>query len=83
MIKRDLPEGMTIEDADKVYKEEKQVFIGNEGVVKGVGVECVDCHRTHDIEEMKYCPCDEGFVCSSCCGHCGYNNRGTCIWPAD
>lgn len=80
---RKIPQGMTIEDAVKEYEDNKTVITGNDGELTVAGTECVDCHKVYPKDEMKYCPCDEGFVCPSCCGHCGYNNRGTCIWPAD
>lgn len=84
MVKRgEIPQGMTMEDADKVYKGEKQVFIGNEGVVESVGVECVICGITLPEEEMTYCNFDEAYVCPTCCGHCTYKDDDECIWPAD
>lgn len=75
-----LPQGMTMEDAMREYKESKTVIRANDGKLKVEGVECVDCHEVHPKEEMIYCHCDEGLVCKECCEHCGFNDGGDCEW---
>ncbi len=75
-----LPKEMTIEDAVKEYQDNKTVIARNDGELKIEGVECIDCHEAHAKEKMKYCLCDEGWVCPKCCGHCGWNEDETCTW---
>lgn len=80
MIKRDLPKGMTMEDAVKEYQKDKTVITGNDGELKVEGAECIDCHEVRPKEGMIYCPCDEGLVCNKCCEHCGWNDDDECTW---
>lgn len=75
-----IPMGMTLEDAKKDYEQEKQVITGNDGIFKIAGIECIDCNEVHDKADMRYCKCDEGMVCQTCCSKCIFNSDGNCGW---
>ena len=76
-----IPQGMTIQDAVKEYEENKIIVTGNDGELKVEGIECICCHEPYQKEKMRYCPCDEGPVCESCCSRCFFKNEGdSCTW---
>jgi hypothetical protein len=74
-----IAQGMSIQDAVKEYQVNNSVITANDGELKAQGTECIDCNKTFK-EGMRFCQCDEGLVCQSCCGHCDYNEDGECRW---
>lgn len=60
-----IPRGVTLQDAEEEYMNDKKVITGNDGILKQQGVECQDCYGTFNKGSIIDCPCD-GPICEDC-----------------
>ena len=75
------PQGMTLQDAQKEYEQNKKVFVGNAGKLQEEGIECILCKGVYSQIDMTFCKCEEGLICAKHCDNCTYKDEdGTCNW---